>query len=167
MPELDYITVNGFKSIASIEKFRLGPINVVIGANGSGKSNFIEVFSFLHALREARLQDYVGRAGGAERLLYFGSKTTKRLSIKLSFANETNQYEITLVPREGDQLYPASEIVCFWNKHYPPPSSGPSRAAERKPGSRLPGTIGSASTCTDTWIDGGFTNFTTRAAAHR
>ena len=59
MPELDWISVKGFKSISSIEKLKLGAINVVIGANGSGKSNFIGVFSFLHALKEGHLQEYV------------------------------------------------------------------------------------------------------------
>ena len=39
-PELDYISVEGFKSIASA-KVELRPINVIIGPNGSGKSNFI------------------------------------------------------------------------------------------------------------------------------
>ena len=73
MPELETITVKGFKSIASIENLKLGPINVLIGPNGSGKSNFIQVFSFLHAIRDGQLQDYVARAGGADRLLYFGA----------------------------------------------------------------------------------------------
>lgn len=63
--ELDYITVKGFKSIASVERLVLGPINVLVGPNGSGKSNFVGVFSFLHAIREGRLQDYVRKAGGA------------------------------------------------------------------------------------------------------
>ena len=63
MPELDYITVKGFKSIASIEELELGLITVLIGPNGSGKSNFIEVFSFLNALREGRLREYVIKAG--------------------------------------------------------------------------------------------------------
>ena len=53
---LDFITVEGFKSIASIEKLPLRPINVVIGPNGSGKSNFIGVFEFLHEIRAGRLQ---------------------------------------------------------------------------------------------------------------
>ena len=48
--ELDYITIKGFKSIASIEKMALDPINVIIGPNGSGKSNFVGVFSFLNAI---------------------------------------------------------------------------------------------------------------------
>ena len=68
MPELDTITVKGFKSIASIEKLKLGAINVVIGPNGSGKSNFIGVFAFLHAVRAGHLQDYVIKSGGC--LLY-------------------------------------------------------------------------------------------------
>ena len=76
MPELETITVKGFKSIASIEKLKLGAINVLIGPNGSGKSNFIGVFSFLHAIREGQLQDYVARAGGADKVLHFGSKVT-------------------------------------------------------------------------------------------
>lgn len=76
---VDYITVQGFKSIASIEKLRLRAINLVIGANGSGKSNFIGVFNFLRAIHEGRLKDYVTTTGGAEKVLHFGSKTTRQL----------------------------------------------------------------------------------------
>ena len=52
---LDKISVQGFKSIASIKDLDLGRMNILIGSNGSGKSNFIGVFSFLHAIREGRL----------------------------------------------------------------------------------------------------------------
>ena len=86
---LDYITIQGFKSIASVEKLPLRPINVVIGPNGSGKSNFVGVFSFLHSIREGRLRDYVTAAGGAEKVLHFGSKTTKEIYFDLSFARRT------------------------------------------------------------------------------
>lgn len=123
MPELDTITVKGFKSIASIEKLKLGAINVVIGPNGSGKSNFIGVFSFLHAIREGHLQDYVIKAGGADKVLCFGAKVTPKLEIHISFAGGVNQYEITLEATEADQLYPSSERVYFWDKSYPKPYS--------------------------------------------
>ena len=119
--ELDYITVKGFKSFASIEKLPLEPINVVIGPNGSGKSNFIGVFAFLNAIREGWLQDYVTKAGGAEKVLHFGSKTTSRIEIKISFQEGVNQYKIALAPLSGDQLYPAGETVSYWNKQYPQP----------------------------------------------
>ena len=48
MPALENIAIKGFKSIRDIE-VELRDINVLIGANGSGKSNFIEVLSFLQA----------------------------------------------------------------------------------------------------------------------
>src|SRR6266536_6489786 len=99
---LDYITVQGFKSIASLEKLPLRPINILIGSNGSGKSNFIGVFAFLHAIREGRMKDYVTAAGGAERLLHFGSKETNEILFDLSFMNGVNQYELTLSPTHDD-----------------------------------------------------------------
>lgn len=116
MPELDTITVQGFKSIASIPLLKLRAINIVIGANGSGKSNFIGVFSFLHAIREGRLQDYVIKAGGAEKVLHFGSKVSKGIDIFISFEEGKNQYAIRLEPTDSDHLAPVFEQVGFWDK---------------------------------------------------
>jgi predicted ATPase len=119
-PELDYISIKGFRSIASVEKLRLGAINVVIGPNGSGKSNFIGAFSFLNSIREGRLQDYVAKAGGADRLLHFGSKVTKKIEFHLSFCGEVNQYSLSLSPTETDSLFPSDEFAYFWDKaNYP------------------------------------------------
>ncbi len=125
MQELANITIKGFRSIASIKELALGAINVLIGPNGSGKSNFVSVFSFLQAIREGRLQDYVQRAGGADRLLHFGAKTTQTMEIALSFNNpgETkNGYQIQLIPTELDQLAPkpgdmhgGGESVYYWD----------------------------------------------------
>jgi predicted ATPase len=106
---LDYITIQGFKSIASIEKLALRPINVVIGPNGSGKSNFIGVFAFLHAIRGGGLRNYVGEAGGAEKVLHFGSKTTREISFALSFAGAP--YELKLRPTAADELYEYEETT--------------------------------------------------------
>jgi len=102
---LEYITVQGFKSIASIEKLELGPINVLIGANGSGKSNFVEVFQFLHEIRGRRLQNYVTKAGGAEKLLHYGSKITKEIAIRLWLSGGEARYELRLSPTADDNLF--------------------------------------------------------------
>jgi predicted ATPase len=120
-PELDYITVKGFKSIASVEKLELRPINVIIGPNGSGKSNFIGIFSFLHAIREGHLNDYVRAAGGAENILHFGSKTSQEIKIFVSFRKEVNLYQLTLKPTADDGLYPQDEWVGYWEKQYSNP----------------------------------------------
>jgi predicted ATPase len=107
---VDYITVQGFKSIASVEKLPLRVINLVIGANGSGKSNFIDVFALLRAIHEGRLEGYVTRASGAENLLHFGSKTTENIYIDLSFANG-DRYEVRLLPTADDGLDPSKESL--------------------------------------------------------
>ena len=116
---LDYITIRGFKSIASIEKLPLTACNVLIGANGSGKSNFIGVFEFLHAIREDRLRNYVIEAGGAEKLLHFGSKTTRQIYVQIAFAAGFVQprhslplsYSLALAPTNDDGLYVSAESI--------------------------------------------------------
>ncbi len=127
MPAIEHITVQGFKSIKHLETLRLRPINVLIGANGSGKSNFIEVFAFLQAIRAERLQDYVSRIGGADRTLHFGAKVTARLEIRVGFrgdaGQEQSEYEIVLAPTDADGLYPSKETVSFWDKARSEPST--------------------------------------------
>ncbi|MDR7103521.1 AAA family ATPase [Croceicoccus sp. BE223] len=116
MPALDWITIKGFKSLKSVEKLRLHDVNVIIGANGSGKSNFISAFSFLHAIREGRLEETVKRGGGADEFLYYGRSETDELEFRISFQDETNQYEIRLLGDDRNRLVPFSESASFWDK---------------------------------------------------
>lgn len=116
MAEVDRITIKGFKSIESLVDFELAPINLLIGPNGAGKSNFVQVFEFLHALRAGRMQEYVVRAGGANRLLHFGAAKTRSMSFRLSFQGAINQYEIVLAYTASDQLAPLRETASFWAK---------------------------------------------------
>ena len=116
MTEIDYITIRGFKSISYVNHLAFGPVTVLIGPNGSGKSNFVEVFSFLNAIRDGRLQEYVIKAGGADRVLHFGSRRTKSMQIHISFEGGVNQYEIELAPNEIDELIPHSEALYFWDQ---------------------------------------------------
>ena len=119
MSELDQITVGGFRSIARIDKLAIGPLTVLIGPNGSGKSNLLGVFSFLNAIRQGRLREYVAKAGGADRVLHFGSQVTEAFHLHIAFRNEApyqhqkNEYEITLQPSAADRLAPVSEFVRF------------------------------------------------------
>lgn len=113
---LDSITVEGFKSIASARDLELGRINVLIGPNGSGKTNFIGVFYFLHAIRSGRLQEYLRRSGGAERVLHFGSRTTPQITFHIYFQNRINQYELKLDATDTDTLFPGEEVAYFWNR---------------------------------------------------
>ena len=113
---LEQVTVAGFKSIGPVQSLQMRRVNIVIGANGSGKSNLVKVFAFLEAIRAGRLQEYVARAGGADRILHFGAKTTDELIIDVSFRSDTNRYELGLVPDDTGRLVPVREVVHFWDK---------------------------------------------------
>lgn len=81
---IEYLTIKGFKSIKQLERFPLRELNVLIGANGSGKSNFISYFQMLSELVDERLQSWVAKQGGADRVLSFGVKETNYLESAVS-----------------------------------------------------------------------------------
>lgn len=110
MHRLDRIQIAGFKSIRD-QSLNLGSLNVLIGANGAGKSNFIEVFRLLNEIINQNLQLFVGRSGGADRLLHFGSKTTEKIILDLTFEN--NAYNCQLVQTSGDALIFGAENISY------------------------------------------------------
>jgi predicted ATPase len=112
MYRLDRIQIAGFKSIRD-QILELRPLNVLIGANGAGKSNFIEVFRLLDEIVSQNLQLFVARSGGADRLLHFGSKETDHLLMHLHFG--LNAYRCQLVPAVDGALIFAEERVVFKN----------------------------------------------------
>ena len=88
---IDFIEIKGYKSIKSA-KLELRPINILIGANGSGKSNFISFFEFLNRVYDKKLATYVGLNGGTEKMLHKGSKNTERISVDVEFDEGQNGY---------------------------------------------------------------------------
>jgi predicted ATPase len=112
MHRLDRIRIAGFKSIRD-QTLDLQPLNVLIGANGAGKSNFIEVFRLLHEIFSQGLQLFVARSGGADRLLHFGGKVTEEILVHLHFGS--NAYRCQLVPAVDGALIFADERVAFKN----------------------------------------------------
>ena len=104
MKKLESIAIAGFKSFGAEVVVPLGPINVLIGANGSGKSNFLGTFSFLQAFHSKRLEKYVAQAGGADRILHYGSHHTKQLSIRITF-EDSDGYRLKFFRQAQDTLW--------------------------------------------------------------
>ena len=90
---MDYIEIEGYKSINS-ERIDLKPINILIGANGSGKSNFISFFDFLNRLCNRNLNHYIALSGGSDKILHKGQKTTNKISFKVEFPKDRNGYSV-------------------------------------------------------------------------
>ncbi|MDP4274656.1 MAG: AAA family ATPase [Bacteroidota bacterium] len=92
---MDYIEISGYKSIKS-ERIDLKPINILIGANGSGKSNFISFFEFLSHLYHRNLNEHIALSGGENKILHKGQKITDTISFKIEFDNGNNGYSAIL-----------------------------------------------------------------------
>ena len=115
---LKHVEITGFKSIRDITIELRPDINVLIGANGSGKSNFIEVFDFVRMIYTKRLQQYVADKGGANSILHFGRDTSPKLKIRFEyFASKTKDttraYSIILHPNDQDQMVITSETAYY------------------------------------------------------
>ena len=116
---LQEIEVEGFKSIKRLS-LPMGKVNVLIGANGAGKTNFISLFNFLGELSRGRLKRYVEVEGGSERFFHFGSRQTPVMKLHVSVG--LNEYFATFEPNfDKDSLIISDEYCRFEGskKNYP------------------------------------------------
>lgn len=116
MSKLNSITIKGYKSIQNLENFELTNLNILLGANGAGKSNFISVFKFLSQMYEQNLQDYVQTNGGPDALLHYGRKKTKQINMEFYFGD--NAYKFGLKPTLDNRLIFTEEELCFTGLYY-------------------------------------------------
>lgn len=104
--EIENLSIRGFKSIRTLSNFKPRTINVFIGQNGAGKSNFISFFKFLSNMMggTGNLGDYVGRNGGASLFLFDGSETTAQLSASVNLITKSglNEFRFKLSHASGD-----------------------------------------------------------------
>ena len=121
MSSVRSLSITGYKSIKELINFELNNLNVLIGANGAGKSNFINLFRLLNEMYEQQLQLYVQKQGGPDALLHFGRGTTERLHAEFYFAK--NGYKFDLVPTADNRLIFEREISWFGGMYFPTTSS--------------------------------------------
>ena len=114
MARLISISISGFRSIRNM-KLDLGDINVLIGANGAGKSNFASFFEMLNHMMTGALGRYIGKSGGADSQLFYGAGRTQEITAELSFETERgkNWYVFTLSHSAGDRLVFLEEVYSF------------------------------------------------------
>ena len=122
MGRLSRIRCEGFKTIrdAIIE---MRQINLLIGENGAGKSNFIALLQMLGFATTDGLQVYVGKQGGANSILYYGSRTTHQMNVELSFETQSGEstYFLRMSDAAPDTLIIVEERLTFRRTGYPRP----------------------------------------------
>lgn len=145
---LEKLTIKGFKSIESLENFELRPVNVLIGANGAGKSNLIEFFKMLRAMMGFRiaefgdykpsLERFLEDKGGISGFLFAGMQRTREIKAEAWFNNRANAYRFSLVPtadgayRIGREWFGYDKSTCFhwWDEEGGKESVLPGKCAE-------------------------------------
>lgn len=98
------IEISGYKSIKSLT-LDLHPINILLGGNGVGKSNFISIFSLIRNIYNKNFQNYVQKKGGPDSLLHFGRKNTREIKLTIFFkTQEGNENQFTVMLEVGQEI---------------------------------------------------------------
>jgi predicted ATPase len=118
MSAIRTLSISGFKSIRKMDGLSLSNLNVLIGANGAGKSNFVAYFRMLSELVEGRLQVWASKQGGADRILSYGVKETSSLETLVCFGD--NEYELVLEPNTDESFTFTKERIYFAGAYYGP-----------------------------------------------
>ncbi len=111
---LETISLSGYKSIRELKDFGLSrELNVLIGANGSGKTNFIRFFELLGHMMDPNkgLQNYVASHGRADAFLFRGMKETPEFHAELKFG--LNEYIFSLRAAADRSLFFSQESAPF------------------------------------------------------
>ncbi|MCM1041550.1 MAG: AAA family ATPase [Bacteroides sp.] len=106
--KLKKLTIKGFKSI-SFDKpldIEFNDINILLGANGAGKSNIVSFFKMLGFMMTEKLQAFIFQAGPGQRFLHYGSKHTPTLSAEIRFEKgkdcyDTYRFSLTHAAQDG------------------------------------------------------------------
>ncbi len=113
--KIDFVRIRGFRSLADVELSGLSNATVLIGANGSGKSNFIRFFDMLSWMLRRQFGEFVERCGGADDQLYGGNTTTGRIQGEVTVGSDLFDdlfvYQFALSYAQPDRLIFTEEAI--------------------------------------------------------
>ncbi len=114
-PYIEQLELSGYKSIrhAAVD---FGRLNVLIGANGAGKSGLASYFSLLNASFGASFDEHIIRSGGANSLLHLGVGQTSEIESTVTVLTTYGRGKLKqrFVFRPPDGLSPL-ELQVEWS----------------------------------------------------
>ena len=94
------IRIANFKSFED-QTVELNGFNLLVGANASGKSNFVQAFKFLRDIATHGLEDAISLQGGVEYLRNYGIAASEPLSFQLTLRGESHKVDRRVDVGEG------------------------------------------------------------------
>ena len=148
-PHIERIRIRGFRSLADVEFRPQVGASVLIGANGSGKSNVVKFFDMLSWMFKSRkLAEFIGREGGADDQLHGGNETTSRMEAEIAIRTDTarEDYRFRLAYAHPDELVFTEEALRHsrdghegeWERHHLGSGHREARVVEAAQGGVLP-----------------------------
>ena len=115
--KLTKIIIKGYKSISSASPITLdlNGIDVLLGANGAGKSNIISFFQMLVNMMKGGFQKYVAESGSNKFFLHYGAKQTSEINAELWFGNL--KYSFSLANAVNERLIITNEEIATGNRN--------------------------------------------------
>ncbi|RUM46741.1 MAG: recombinase RecF [Desulfocapsa sp.] len=123
------LSIKGFKSILDCSDFEMSNLNIIIGANGAGKSNFVQIFRMIMAMTRKNFSKFILERGGADNFLFNGPKITHQINIEFEFqslsdnATGSNFYRFELTPTVDEQFLVSEErqyVTTNWRSYGSP-----------------------------------------------
>lgn len=123
------IGIQGFKSIQECTDFELTNLNIIIGANGAGKSNFVQIFRMIMAMTRKNFSKFILERGGADNFLFNGPKGTPQINVDFEFesfsgfSKGSNAYRFELTPTADEQFLISEErkyVTTNWRSYGSP-----------------------------------------------
>lgn len=112
--QISCITISGYKSIKGPITIDFKKLNVLIGSNGSGKSNFISIFKLLQNVLNQNLALFANQTG-VNAMFYKGRKVTEEISVEVYFGN--NSYGFVLVPTDDNRIIFKKEYFGYYGSY--------------------------------------------------
>ena len=104
------LDIKGFRSLKDVT-WMPGDLNILIGANGTGKSNLLRFLEIISISAKGELGDHIQSLGGLSAILWDGS--ARDISWTLNYESDistADRYEVTLI-RGGWSYQIAAELL--------------------------------------------------------
>jgi predicted ATPase len=100
MDKFDHISIRGFRRLRQLD-LEMRDLVVMIGANGSGKTSFLDILSTLSASAKGDLSEALQRKGGLNQILTRGKASELEIAVSMKSLKDRPlmQYDLALSPK--------------------------------------------------------------------